>query len=309
MGFPFTGSVAVLRIMELVTGKSMASNDGRYMTDANGYLHKRQYDSKSIDPVIFPNGPFIQNIDLPTDAPAMLVETQCSGYCFNCAVGPKYADLHNFASWARGCRTAHSFNAQIDEGFDLPPYSLHQRLGKAVLLVRNPMPTIVARFRDEASRDTYYEDNGLVNRLGLLEWCSKVDAEALSQDAFKVMVVDASAGYLPERVPCFSEFLRMTAWYNQAMKLLEGMDFHIVRFEELVTDLPDVVDGLISFTGIPAVNPVDESLFKRQDGKYAWFEDKEIIAIGELIAKVAHKKTWYLLLQHFRGLVEAADED
>jgi len=184
----------------------------------------------------------------------------------------------------------------------MPPYVLQQRLSKAIVLVRNPMPVVVSRFRDIVGKDE------LTNRNGLLEWCRAIDQEAMKFDSFKIMVTRRNVGHILEKVPCFSEFIRFTEWYNNLNKFIMGMDHHVVTFESLTKDLEVSVERLLEFVDVPIVMPPNEAFFSRTSNQYKWFLDEEIPFIGELIHKVASEDTWLMVSDHFRGFVAAADE-
>jgi hypothetical protein len=299
LGYPFTGTAAALRIMEKLSGKSMATNNGVRIATADGFEHDGVYSNKAIDDALFPNGPYLHNVDLEPASSTMLVESMCGGFCFNCREHEMYGVLNNYQDWARSCRTAHRFDTASGKTFSMPPYSFGGVLSKAVVMVRNPVPTVVARFIDSVSNDDYYVKNGLVNRKGLLVWCKKIDDAAMELPSFRRMLHETHVMPMRYKLPCISEFVRLTMWYNNLNKMLEGMDHTTVKFEDFTKQLDVAVSRLVKFTEVEAIAEVEESLFHRGGKRYHFMNEEEFHYAREVMRAVASDETWYMFQLYF----------
>jgi hypothetical protein len=156
---------------------------------------------------------------------------------------------------------------------------------------------VVARFLDAVHHDA--NQNGLANRNGLLEWCAKIDRETMAFPTYVKKLAFYNVEHLAEKVPCFSEFVRLTMWYNNLNKMLQGMDYMTVRFEDLTKKLEETVEKIIDFTGVVPVIDPSEAMFHRTFKKYQYFLDEEIRYIREVIKGVAVDRTWYMLDHYF----------
>jgi len=141
MGYPFTGTGVTTKIVEYGTNKSMATNYGDHLEDYDSEEYVAQFESHSIDPVLYPDGPFWHNMDLERDSKTLLVKTNCGGTCMheegvNCTADEYIGELLGFPKWVETCRVGRSFKP--DKKYETDATSSYRRLEGEITAIEAP---------------------------------------------------------------------------------------------------------------------------------------------------------------------------
>jgi len=127
-------------------------------------------------------------------------------------------------------------------------YAGARKVTKALLTYRNPLQIVLSRFKE------YHEktvgDGISFNTKGLHDWCSMIDIKRkrtkeikkrLNSQAVMLSGLDVKA-----QVPCYSEFIRILKWYDNALELRdEHLKFtRLIKYEKLRRPLKKWADSL-----------------------------------------------------------------
>lgn len=320
-GYPFTGTQVTLEMIERGSNLSMATNYGDNLADMEGNEYEAAYDASIIDETLFPNGPFFHNVDLPHTSKTLVVKTYCGGTCLpeidlNCTENEYIVEATVFKEFSRACRTGRSFRkekkviegarvngeaaiVEVKERRRTPPYNLNNNLKKAVITVRNPFEIVASRFREYAKHDDEYFQS-MFNKKGLYKWCAETDQRNMQIDHFHKYESKMFFVKMVSRVPCWTEFYRVTKWYNNACKLVKAMDNHILYFEDIDNNLEPTYRGLMNYIGLEVKITEDlELLFKRTAPHYDWFDPEDQPYVARFIKVVGTHCGWQIMKKYF----------
>ena len=175
LAFPNSGTTYTQRLVQVTSGRSVASNYGHEMINEEGNVEKR-LDSIPVFDGSW-SGPFrtANHLSLP-ESGYTLTKTHCGGYCFS-DCPPTWYRLSPL-KFLQECRLGMRHDAVSDyvsrETWVQYDYLLVKRV---VHLLRSPFENIVSRFFHEIKIHTSRKDNNFLKKypkspVGFKAWCS-----------------------------------------------------------------------------------------------------------------------------------------
>lgn len=261
MGYPHSGTEEILEIAESMSRTSMATNYGELVVTKDYVRHFETYKSESIQEEHYKTGPFKNNIDYPVHKDTVLVKTHCTGYCLGDKKDCHRIDyIRNSMSairWRHSCSKPRSFDPERKQHTMGEQRYLSNVIQKGIIAYRNPMQIVISRFKE------YHEQtlgNGMAfDTAGLHDWCELIDVQRRRTKEIKRRInkdpLMLASGFhnkdIYTQVPCYTEFIRILKWYDNAIDLAEKkLKESLFQPYERLGVLKRTLDTLERFTGL-----------------------------------------------------------
>lgn len=291
LSYPLAGSSALMKVVQVVSNRSCATNYGEAVWTNWGTYAVKKFDSVPAYEGT-PNGPFKFHHQLELPHTDLLTKTACSGYCMDegtdaCGLEDFIIPLNTLQAFLEACSSGTKFKGGTVEKVKYDS----NRVKKGVVLIRDPIEILISRFTDKNKFKGAYS----MNRRGLVDWCKTNDSRNSTEYMVKGWYTEEQKGAF-EGTPCHAEFYRIVMWYNQAFRMLNEThkSEHIVHFEDLDTKSEKVVTMLFDFLHLkklPGYNiPFDRPHKDLYDWRM-WLNVNEMRNIKNFVYATASPKT------------------
>jgi len=250
MSYPSGGADDIITIVERATFKSMATNYGNVVQGRDMERYTNQDKSELLQRRWYGSGPFKNNKDFPADTDQVLVKTYCTGHCLHAGNG--YCDRKSYSRalmslnpfWT-SCAGGVSYNLGRKQGLQRAKPYWKESVKKVVIVVRNPMEIVTTRWR------IHMRDNEkLVSEANFRAYCPEIDDHYIKYKEMKLIIRNKWIKPHHEGVPCFTEFLRIMMWYENALEISSKKEKMIVYYEDLVDDLDKTANSILNYVGM-----------------------------------------------------------
>lgn len=290
--FPNSGTTYFMHTMQKMSNKATATNYGTSMLDTNGEITTMPgFDSM---PVLEdePSPAFFSL--LPSPDKYIVTRTHSYGTCFDCPpwkyMGPtahlRHMNINNYATLVKDNK-----ETTVEYSMDL--------VKKLLLLVRDPMDNIAARFLQKVASEvndgnTAYGDLYAENKDGFKQFCADMDTSEY-RDMERNWYSKYDFWPEVESVPCRSEFVKLFYFYNYARLIMieYKLDWKVVTLKDLAKDPDSTMADVFNYVSLEVVGPAPENLLG--DGHslfHHFYTEDQIKAIAELGKKILFPAVW-----------------
>jgi len=292
MSFPDAGVVYITRLIHTVSQTSTSSNDGTMMIDAQG--HPYGIESNSIPVYENQNGPSLSSGSLPLPETYILTRTHSHGTCFDCPpwkyLGPAAELMHKRAN-NHAMSIVDGTTRNVEYSMDL--------VEKMVILVRDPMDNIAARFSNKVRREvnsgnTAYGTMYPKNKIGFAKYCDDMNGGTYGD---KEKNWYTSKGFWEEafHIPCRSEFVKLFSFYNNVriLGLTHELEMKTVSVKGFAVDVDNTIDDVFDFVNLTRVNPPPVNLLGSGERLFlSFYTHDERYFIALLAKKMLHPEVY-----------------
>ena len=331
LSFPNSGTSYTLAMVERASNRSIASNYGIEFSN--------QHHNPELVHSDHPEGPFWEGPESfirfgstyrPLPKEYVLTKTHCGSRCVHC---PAHEYLVNASVFLQECRRTTSRNGTNTKlAYEID----HERVHRAVHVVRHPMNNVVSRFhlnaRNSNRKLEHAQRKGKrldetplpINAKGFRLYCQRMaeddnlprDAQLLWQRPTDWPIMDKyrpkSAKELAKwmaAIPCAPEFARYVIWHNHVVHSVLpqlGPRWHqrtppsfTVYYEDYGYDLNTTAKELLRFLHLPMANSELKS-FRLSDYTQDHFTATERRKIAKLLRALASPETWKRIRHYVR---------
>lgn len=292
VSFPDSGASQLLYLIQAISNKTCATNYGMSMIDSeagtyNPVLSDPTYTSRQI--LSQELGPLATS-DLELPKYLVLTRTHSFGTCHNCPpwnyMGPS-AERHHKHANTRATR----FKDGAPQTYQYEISNVH----KTLVLFRDPMDIVVARFVQQTNKNPAISDLYAPNINGFKQYCSDQNNNKLLKDWERNWY--EAQGYWEEAndVPCYAEFVKIFNFYNMIRIL--ALDFKLpmqrVSYKDMVDNTDETTDEVLKYLNLERVNETPEVTIGDDDKEFFFFyTSDERKAIATLAKKIALPWSW-----------------
>jgi Sulfotransferase domain len=282
MSFPNSGTSYTLKNTQLLSGKIVGTN---YEAESKArrplFEQASDVEEEEGSPAAV-LGPFIVNASFARTR-VVLTKTHCN-------MKP------DFASFERSCRSVRKVvnRTSVEAG----AYSI-DRVSGAVHLIRNPLDNVVARMHHGINKYRGVLPNATLatfthDRDGFHSWCRFLDS---TFGRIRILLPNATQSILPS-IPCHSDFLHYIGWHNFALEFVRvhNLPYHGLHYEDYGSDFHATASQLLDFLGLKAAG--EPAPFVAGKSYRDLYDDAEIEAIVELLARTSSPPLWKLLQRY-----------